>query len=187
MKDSAMKVKNAKGMDHENCFFLTMNFRTWMPMHLGERYYHVAAEAINECCKRYDCDVLGYVFMPEQVQLIVYFNREAACSDFVRDFKKICTSSVKGLMANGRNSVVFRQMKAETPGHDLKVWKARYDALTIEQEVVLETKLNYIHANPVKEALASSEYDYYWSSARWYLNQNSLSPIRLRHAASVVK
>ncbi len=181
-----MNAKNQKGIENENCYFLTMSFRDWMPMVLGERYYHVAAEAINECSKKFECDVLAYVFMPEQVQLIVYFNKRPACSEFVREFKRLCAAKVKSLMSTGRSSLIFRQMKAESPGHDIKVWKARYDALTIEQEVVLETKLNYIHLNPVKESLASSEYDYYWSSARWYLNQNSLSPIRLRHAASVV-
>ncbi len=181
-----MSTKHQKGIESENCVFLTMNFRKWMPQILGERYYHLAAETINHCCRKFQCDVLGYVFLPESIQLIVYFNTEPQSSAFVREFKKITTFKVKMLMNQGRSSVVFRQMKAAAPGHDLKVWKSRYDSMVIEQEMVLETKLNYIHTHPVKESLASDAYNYYWSSARWYLNQNSLSPIQIRHMASVV-
>ncbi|MCB2198679.1 hypothetical protein KQI63_04695 [bacterium] len=49
-------------------------------------------------------------------------------------------------------------------------WEQRYDRVAIWTMDVFQTKLDYIHNNPVKAGLADVPEGWYWSSAADYVN-----------------
>ena len=56
-----------------------------------------------------------------------------------------------------------------------KLWKDRFDDLIVTSPKVLETKINYIHLNPVRAGLVKEMIDWKYSSARnYYLDDDSL-------------
>jgi|GEM_PF-1016653 len=58
-------------------------------------------------------------------------------------------------------SLSWRTLFAKRSG----VWRARFNGLAITSEVQFQTKLNYIHNNPVKAGLANEAESWPFSSA----------------------
>jgi len=72
---------------------------------------------------------------------------------FMRDFKKFVSQKA------------FKDLGIK----DQPVWQSRYDRVAIVSRDVLETKIDYIHQNPVRAGLAESPGQWRWSSAARYL------------------
>ena len=63
-----------------------------------------------------------------------------------------------------------------------KVWEDRCDDMILSDSKILDTKLNYIHMNPMQEHwnLVSKPEDYKFSSARFY-ELGELGDVNMRH------
>ena len=181
-----MSTRTRLGFDFNTCYFVTTTFREWMHLFLDESYFHVAAESLNHCCTKYKSDVIGYVFMPSHIHLILFFNESPACSDFMRDFKKFTSGTFRTMIDKSGNHDVLERLRYEHDKQLFKVWMTRFDAIVIQHKLVLETKMKYIHTNPVESGLVEFEEDYKWSSARWYKEEKIESVVRLRHAWTII-
>ncbi|HRO43059.1 MAG TPA: transposase [Flavipsychrobacter sp.] len=49
----------------------------------------IVVGSLNFCAEKYKADILGYVFMPNHLHLIIYFREDNHLSDLMRDFKKL--------------------------------------------------------------------------------------------------
>lgn len=52
--------------------------------------------------------------------------------------------------------------------HRFSLWQHDSDVFSVTGESKFMEKVNYIHLNPVRAALAERAQDYRWSSARWW-------------------
>lgn len=125
----------------------------------------VVYEAIAECLcyvlNKYQARQPGYVYMPSHIHLLLAL-QGIHLGDFMRDFKKY--TAQKSLKELARS--------------DGGVWMPRYDRVGIRTLKVFETKLIYIHENPVRAGLVERVQDWKWSSARVYLeNADSDIPV----------
>ncbi|MFQ5608277.1 MAG: transposase [Candidatus Zixiibacteriota bacterium] len=99
--------------------------------------------------------------MPSHIHLLLAL-QGIHLGDFMRDFKKY--TAQKSLKELARS--------------DGGVWMPRYDRVGIRTLKVFETKLIYIHENPVRAGLVERVQDWKWSSARVYLeNADSDIPV----------
>jgi len=99
-------------------------------------------------------------------------------SDFMRDFKKFTSKTIKeNLKDDGYNSTVKKLIELSDMGK-FKFWMDRFDDVIVLNEKIMETKLNYIHYNPVKAGLVKEITDWKYSSSRnYYLDDNSVIEI----------
>jgi len=129
------------------------------------------AEAINDARLALAFDLWAYVFMPDHVHLIVWPRR--AIYD-VADIR----SAIKEPMA--RRAIAF--LRREAPEWIARLTRQRgtrtetlfwqsgggYDR-NITTARTLAKMIDYLHLNPVRKGLVARAVDWYWSSARWYL------------------
>jgi putative transposase len=136
---------------HGQCFFVTTTFLDWQPFgHIPGMYEKLAA-SLTFCMDKYGAHILGYVFIPSHIHLLINIDGRHLGS-FMRDFKKyIAQKAIKDMGVPSS-----------------QIWMPRYDRLVIVAEKVLRSKLNYIHNNPLKAGLVSVPEDWAWSSARAY-------------------
>ncbi|MCF7811883.1 transposase [bacterium] len=136
-----------------SCFFITTTFYNHIKYGEISGVYEELAGSIKNRLEKYDAKLIGYVFMPSHIHLILDIDG-AKLSGFVRDFKKF--TSQKSL----------KHLKSQP-----SLWQERYDKVVIVKHKVLETKLNYIHNNPVKDGLVDKHEEWYWSSAADYFQE----------------
>ena len=107
-------------------------------------------EILLGCIPTSGAALMAYCIMPDHVHLIAgHGDGGPGISRLVGGFK----------------SIVSRRMFPETHG----IWVPRFDDVILTSENVFNTKLNYIHENPVRDGLVAREFDWKWSSARFWL------------------
>jgi putative transposase len=164
-----MGLRNKALYDEKNIFFITTTCNKWMELLTVGNSMSILSHSLNFCSHKYHAKILGYVFMPNHIHLIIYFEHGSYRSDFMRDFKKYTSTKI-------RNEIVINtpSLKAEITFKSrdqlFKVWMDRFDELYLDSQSLLEDKLEYIHNNPLQEkwSLVAYQDDYIYSSAGFY-------------------
>ena len=113
--------------------------------------------------------LIAYVLMLEHFHLISN-PRDGCIIEYCRDLK---SKAAKALVAS--SSLQFPQT---TEGH--QVWQESFKAIPLWSGWMINQKINYIHANPVKAKLVKKASDYYWSSFRSFYCQGD-EPLAVDH------
>jgi putative transposase len=124
--------------------FCTATVSRWRPLLVGEAtsVIYAAWEAARGLL---GVGVLAYVIMPSHLHTVLWCEEGMKVRRFLQR-----TLSVTS--------------KALEP--DARFWKERPRVLAIYSQEVLETKVDYLHANPVRRGLVSSPADWPHSSYR---------------------
>ena len=147
---------------HGQCFFVTTTFKEWRELGAIPGLYKGLAETLTFGARKYNALIIGYVFMPTHIHLILYIDGVRLAS-FMRDFKKFISQKV------------LKDLGVKSG----QIWMSRYDRVVIVSEGILVTKLEYVHNNPVKANLVDTPEKWPWSSAYDYLfgGQGRLVPV----------
>jgi REP element-mobilizing transposase RayT len=116
--------------------------------------------------------LLGYVFMPDHIHLIIWPFGSATVSEIMRDYKKFTsTRIVRQAKVEGIDewTRAFQRAGRETGRSTHKVWQDSFWDVNIYSEPFLRQKLNYVHRNPVRAGLVEKPEDYVYSSYRNYV------------------
>jgi putative transposase len=107
--------------------------------------------------------------MPNHIHLVCVFSNPAKVSDYMRDFKKFTFAEIqRRLIADGRNDFLEQFRIGE---NKYKIWKERFDDYAIRDVKSVQTKINYIHQNPVRKGLVTWPDEYFYSSASFYASK----------------
>jgi len=104
--------------------------------------------------------------MPNHIHLLLHVCEGKSISDFMRDFKKYSSVQIKDVLTENKMLDLLSQLNEGD--NEFSLWKDRFDSVQVYSERVMETKLNYIHYNPVKAGLVEEMTDWKYSSARNY-------------------
>lgn len=178
--------RNREYSKHYPCWFITTTMVDWLHLLIDDSYYSVLTESINHYTAKYQADVLGYVWMPNHIHIILFFNAEVRLAELMRDFKKYTAAVIRKKLQEDRRCLVEERLRYEVGTQQYKVWMNRYDAVPLWTRTVLLTKLQYIHSNPVKRGLADKEREYKYSSAAYYAGEETENSVQLRHISNIL-
>jgi putative transposase len=173
-----MPLRDRSRLTDYSCFFITTTCNNWLNLLQSEKYFSLLYDSLNFVNKKYNAQIVAYVFMPNHIHLIIYFHKENHLSAYMRDFKKFTSVQIRTLIESDRQDILLDQLRYSKREQKFKVWMDRFDDVFIKSTKVLLTKIQYIHANPVKKGLSKYQEDYKHSSAGFYFKEsNPLIPI----------
>ncbi|GAL87498.1 hypothetical protein MYP_4728 [Sporocytophaga myxococcoides] len=94
--------------------------------------------------------MLGYVIMPNHVHFILHFNENNNLSNLIRDFKKYTSVKIRQALET-KELNLLNDLRIVKEGRVFQIWKDRFDDVYLADKNLLETKLDYIHLNPLQE------------------------------------
>jgi len=106
--------------------------------------------------------------MPNHVHAILSMDTESRISTFLLAWKK--TSSYRIKRFYERELTKYQALCPK----NCPVWQANFYDHNLEKTEHLNTKLEYMHNNPVEAKLASTALDRAWSSSRFYEKQEDV-------------
>jgi putative transposase len=164
-----MGLRNRKAFSHFQCFFVTTVCNNHMKVLQSDVCKKIVADSISFLNEKYKARTLGYVIMPNHLHLIVYFEEENKLSDYMRDLKKYTAFEIRRFL-EGASPELFEKLRYYHREQLFKVWDDGFDDVWLESRWLLETKLEYIHHNPLQEhwRLVELPEDYFYSSAAFY-------------------
>ncbi|MDI1355002.1 MAG: transposase [bacterium] len=175
-----------KAISNDNAYFVTVTTVNWVDLFTRQNHRMTIIDSLKYCQKQKGLEIYAYVLMPSHLHMLCRGKEGFALSDIMRDFKKFTS---KRLIQNiNEESESRREWLLEifskacehlSRGQEYKVWQDGYHAEALYTNKFVFQKLNYIHANPVKDRIVEKPEDYMFSSARNYADLDSLIEIEL--------
>jgi len=101
----------------------------------------------------------------------------------MRDVKKYSSVQVRIQLEKEKFNLNLLEYKYKN--QLLKTWMDGFDDFCITKPKTLETKLNYIHENPVRKKYVGAAEEYQYSSAAFYLTAAE-GPVNVKHYVEVL-
>jgi putative transposase len=152
---------------------LTFSCFQRMPLLTNDAWREKLARCIDLAGEEAAFELVGFVFMPEHVHLVVYpTDSNPRISFYLARIKQRFSKQIKDLLSERDSGLLARLTVQERPGKMcFRFWQAGpgYDRNLYSPEAI-SSLLEYIHGNPVRRGLSRSVVDWKWSSARYYLD-----------------
>jgi len=156
--------------DQHSMYFVTFTVHQWADVFTRKQYIEILIDSLKFCQSEKGLKIYAWVVMSNHVHLILRSD-DNKLSDIIRDFKKYTsTKIVKAIEENNkesRRSWLLWLLKKEDK---IWFWEEGYHGEEITTPDFFETKLNYIHLNPVRAGIVEKGEDYIYSSCADYLS-----------------
>jgi len=154
-------------------YFLTTTVTKFSNIFAERELALILLSNLNFYLKDFKASLHGFVIMPNHLHLLVTMGDKGNVSQFMGRLKEFSAKQIIGWCQDNKASLlkIFADSaEKHKPQHEYQVWQARFDDLRVEGNNMFDTRLDYIHANPVQEQwkLADNPEDYEFSSARFY-------------------
>ncbi len=148
--------------------FITGNLINRIPIFRRDDCCEAFLEVFTTLLKDWPCKLIAYVLMPDHLHLIVN-PRDGNIKSFSAALKGLAAKRIVEITHDSR----FLRSMPDGDGSIHQVWQESFKGQPLWSGWMINQKINYIHANPVKAGLVKSAKDYPWSSFRaFYLGTN---------------
>jgi REP element-mobilizing transposase RayT len=155
--------------DQGAIYFVTFTVHQWVDVFTRPTYRDILFENLCYCQASKGLNIYAWGLMSNHIHLIVSATNENL-SDIIRDFKKYTSKKiVQAINENPKESRKEWLLLTLKVGKDIWFWEEGYHGIEIRDMSMFESKLNYIHLNPVRNGLVEKAEDYLLSSANDYL------------------
>ena len=172
--------------DQGGTYFITCQVVGWVDVFSRQTYRDIIISSLKFYMAEKDLIVYAYVIMTNHVHLILRSKSERL-SDTVRDFKRFTSNQIlKRIDENHSESrkdwmnIVFEyHARFNKRVKDKQFWTHENHAVELNNNEMMDSKLNYIHENPVRAGWVERAEDYLYSSARNYAGLYNLLEIEM--------
>ncbi len=173
--------------DQEGTYFLTFQVVDWVDIFSRKIYRDIIVDSLNYCIAHKGLRVIAWVIMTNHVHAIFYTENKKL-SDVVRDFKahtareifKQIQESTESRQIWMKHIFRFNAMKHSRNEYQ-QFWTHENHAVCCEptKPQIMQSRINYIHQNPVRSGWVEVEEHYLYSSARDYAGIKGLVNVEL--------
>ena len=150
--------------DQAGVYFITCTVHQWVDVFTRRLYADILLESIRFCQQTKGLEVYAWVVMSNHILLIVS-SKSANLSDTIRDFKKYTAKKIveaidQNAKESRRNWLLWLFKKED----GICFWEAGYHPEEIRKSDFFNSKVDYIHFNPVRAGIVEKEEEYLLSS-----------------------
>ena len=153
-------IKNQEGQ-----YFITCTVHQWIDVFTREVYKKILLDSIMHCQENKGLQVYGWVLMTNHIHMIISSNKNKL-TDIIRDFKKYTATKIVDAIANNstesRKNWLLWLLKSD---NEINFWQEGYHGEEIYTQAFFDSKVDYIHQNPVRAGIVEKEEEYLNSSA----------------------
>ena len=175
MSDRGYSIK-----DQHAIHFITFAVVQWVDaFSRKEEYADIVVESLTFCRQTKGLRVHAWCIMSNHLHLIVSATEPNKLSDILRDFKKSTSSQIlKAIAANERESRknwmlwIFKKAGEKNKrNNEYQFWQQDNHPVQCDMDDILDSRINYLHENPVRAGLVRHAQDYIYSSAIDYYTE----------------
>ncbi len=181
MSDAGYQIR-----DQFKVHFITFSVVEWVDVFTRALYADILVESLRYCQLNKGLNVHAWCLMSNHIHLIVSTNEPITLSEVLRDFKKFTsTNIIKAIENNTKESRknwmlwIFKKAGEKNERNkNYQFWQQENHPIECSTYEVLQSKIKYVHENPVRAGLVRNESDYVYSSGvDYYTNEKGLIEI----------
>jgi putative transposase len=151
---------------------LTFSCYRRLPLLTNDPWREGLARSLDEANREARVELVGFVFMPEHLHLLVHLTDPAqSIGRYLARIKQPFSKQIKEILIRDQSGLLRRLTVRERPGKTcFRFWQegSGFDR-NLYAPAAIEASLAYIHQNPVRRGLCRHVLDWRWSSAQFYL------------------
>ena len=152
--------------------FITFSVIQWIDIFTRKVYADIVIDSLKYCKANKGLKIYAWCIMSNHLHLIVSTDENYMVSDVIRDFKKFTSVSILAELKNSttesrKNWMLWIFKKAgegNNRNKDYQFWQQDNHPIECNTNEILETRLIYLHQNPVRAGLVRYEQYYVYSS-----------------------
>ena len=158
--------------------YFTATILDWKHLLKPDKYKNIILDSLYFLVTNERIYLYGFVITNNHIHVLWHILHPHVLQNVQRDFLKYTAQQIRfDLMAH--HPKVLEMFKVNAKDRMYQFWERNPLSVPIWSEDVLLQKLHYIHENPVRADLCERAEDYFYSSARFYMeNDNSFSFLR---------
>ena len=172
--------------DQNATHFLTFTVCGWIDLFTRKVYKDILVDSFRYCQKEKGLILNAYVIMSNHLHLIAKAKQGYILSDIIRDFKKFTHHEMMPVIQSeieSRRQWMLHQFKYyakyNSNNKEMQIWTNDNHPEECYSREFIETKLNYIHENPIRAGIVKNAEDYVYSSASNYAGMGGIIEVEL--------
>jgi len=161
--------------DQSQAYYFTFQVVGWADIFSRKIYRDIIIDSFKYCRKEKGMLLYSYVIMTNHIHAIIQ-SKENDLSGLVRDFKKHTSKKIlEEVSTHKRESrrewleIIFKyHSKYNKRVAEKQFWTHENHAVELNDNDIFETRMQYIHQNPVRAGWVESAEEYLYSSAKNY-------------------
>ncbi|MBW6492891.1 MAG: transposase [Lentimicrobium sp.] len=170
--------------DQSAAHFLTIQVVYWIDLFTRKDYRDIIIDSLKFCQQEKGLEIFAWVIMSNHVHILAR-SATGELSNTIRDFKKFTSKKIIEHIIESsiesRKDWMLRLFQFAAKRHNksgkYQVWSHENHAEEVFSNSFIESKVIYIHENPVKAGIVSNPEDYIYSSAPAYAGKDRLLEI----------
>jgi len=158
--------------------FITFSVVQWVDVFTRSQYADILVESLVFCQKNKGLKIHAWCIMSNHVHLIVSTAEPFKLSDVLRDLKKFTSRNIiQAIQENEKESRkrwmlwIFKSAGENNNRNEIyQFWNQENHPIECSTKEILESKMKYLHENPVRARMVQEEGDYVYSSGMDYYN-----------------
>ena len=172
--------------DQDKIYFITFSVVQWVDIFTKTEYKDVLVSSLEYCCREKGLEIYSWCIMTNHIHLIVGRRGLPKLEEIIRDFKKYTSVAIiKAIRTNPFESRkewllwMFSKLAEKSSKHQKYCfWQNEYHPIELSDADMMQQKLDYIHANPVKAGFVDEAEHWRYSSAIDYAGGNGMLNIK---------
>ncbi len=164
--------------------FLTFQLVYWIDLFSRQVYRDIIVNSLKHCQIEKGLEIFAWVIMSNHVHILAR-SSTGQLSNTIRDFKKYTSRAIIQSISDGPYesrkewmlSLFRNAAKLQNKSASYQVWTHENHAIETTSNAFIESKVEYIHENPVKAGIVRKAEDYIYSSAPVYAGYEGLIDI----------
>ena len=170
--------------DQTSAYYLTFQVIYWIDLFSRQAYRDIILDSLKYCQRERGLEIYAWVIMSNHIHILAKSNT-GQLSSTIRDFKKFTSKAFIQYISDGSDESrkewmlrLFRHAaKRQNKTGEFQVWSHENHAIETTSNAFIESKVEYIHNNPVRAGIVSKPEDYMYSSAPAYAGYEGLIDI----------
>jgi len=164
-----MKDPDHSLLPDPNCYKVTVHCCRHQHFLSAGMAMQVLTDTLLYVNTRFKTELLGYIFLPNQISLLINLENQSSLKAYLKDFKKSSSVILRHELETFYPTA-FNKSKHPASKHRFDVWSPGFEQSKIDSEWLLLDELDQIHHQPTISPWQVVKYaeDYVYSSANFY-------------------
>lgn len=173
--------------DHQSPHFLTLTVVEWIDVFSRQVYKDILLQSLRFCIQNKGLVLNAYVVMTNHVHMIAKVQEGHNLINTIRDFKRFTADYIyRSIQQESTESrkhwmlwIFKSQGERSSSNVNFKFWQHENHPILLNTNQMIDTRLEYIHQNPVRAGICYNPEDYIYSSASNYAGEKGVLDVEL--------
>ena len=154
-----------------NTYFFTATINKWQQLLSTDERKQIILNSLKFMCQEQRIKLYALVIMPNHIHLVLTIHGHESKKSIQQSLLKFTAQFLIKYLIHENQHDELNNYLTKLNDRIYNIWKRRPKWIHIENTIILEQKIDYIHYNPLQEKwqLVSAPELYEWSSASYYI------------------